>query len=124
MRRLSIANGTDYALTAGLFSRSPANASAARRELLAGNLYLNRGITGAMVGRQPFGGFKLSGIGGKAGGPDYLLQFVLPPRASHREHALRAAFAPRRRGIKKSKLTGTSHEGRFEFPWNAKIRPA
>ena len=74
----SIANGTDYALTAGLYSRSPANLDRARRELLVGNLYLNRGITGAMVGRQPFGGFKLSGIGSKAGGPDYLLQFVLP----------------------------------------------
>ncbi|HEX4147675.1 MAG TPA: proline dehydrogenase family protein, partial [Pirellulales bacterium] len=61
-----IANGTQYALTGGLFSRSPANLERARRELLVGNLYLNRGITGAMVGRQPFGGFKLSGIGSKA----------------------------------------------------------
>ena len=73
-----IANGTDYALTGGIFSRSPANLDRARRELLVGNLYLNRTITGALVGRQPFGGFKMSGIGTKAGGPDYLLQFVLP----------------------------------------------
>ena len=43
-----------------------------------GNLYLNRGITGALVGRQPFGGHGLSGVGSKAGGPDYLLQFVEP----------------------------------------------
>ena len=43
-----------------------------------GNLYVNRGITGAMVARQPFGGNRLSGTGGKAGGPDYLLQFVEP----------------------------------------------
>ncbi len=88
----AIANGTDYALTAGLFSRSPANLERARRELLVGNLYLNRGITGAMVGRQPFGGFKLSGIGSKAGGPDYLLQFVLPRAIT--ENTLRRGFAP------------------------------
>jgi len=43
-----------------------------------GNLYVNRAITGAMVGRQPFGGNRRSGIGFKAGGPDYLLQFVDP----------------------------------------------
>ena len=43
-----------------------------------GNLYVNRGITGAMVGRQPFGGNRRSGIGSKAGGPDYLLQFAEP----------------------------------------------
>jgi RHH-type proline utilization regulon transcriptional repressor/proline dehydrogenase/delta 1-pyrroline-5-carboxylate dehydrogenase len=43
-----------------------------------GNLYVNRGITGAMVGRQPFGGNRLSGTGTKAGGPDYLLSFVEP----------------------------------------------
>jgi RHH-type proline utilization regulon transcriptional repressor/proline dehydrogenase/delta 1-pyrroline-5-carboxylate dehydrogenase len=87
-----IANGTQYALTGGLFSRSPANLERARRELLVGNLYLNRGITGAMVGRQPFGGFKLSGIGSKAGGADYLLQFVLPRVVT--ENTMRRGFAP------------------------------
>jgi RHH-type proline utilization regulon transcriptional repressor/proline dehydrogenase/delta 1-pyrroline-5-carboxylate dehydrogenase len=87
-----IANGTQYALTGGLFSRSPANLQRARRELLVGNLYLNRGITGAMVGRQPFGGFKLSGIGSKAGGADYLLQFVLPRVVT--ENTMRRGFAP------------------------------
>jgi RHH-type transcriptional regulator, proline utilization regulon repressor / proline dehydrogenase / delta 1-pyrroline-5-carboxylate dehydrogenase len=89
---LRIANGTEYALTGGIFSRSPAHLARARREFLVGNLYLNRGITGALVGRQPFGGFKMSGIGTKAGGPDYLLQFVLPRTIT--EHTLRRGFAP------------------------------
>ena len=57
-----------------------------------GNLYLNRGITGALVERQPFGGFKMSGIGSKAGGPDYLLQFLLPVNVT--ENTLRRGFAP------------------------------
>ena len=91
-RRSAIANGTEYALTGGIFSRSPANLDRATRELLVGNLYLNRPITGALVGRQPFGGFKMSGIGSKAGGPDYLLQFVLPRTIT--ENTLRRGFAP------------------------------
>jgi RHH-type proline utilization regulon transcriptional repressor/proline dehydrogenase/delta 1-pyrroline-5-carboxylate dehydrogenase len=85
-------NDTDYALTGGIFSRGPDHFERARRELLVGNLYLNRGITGALVGRQPFGGFRLSGIGTKAGGPDYLLQFVLPRTIT--ENTLRRGFAP------------------------------
>jgi RHH-type proline utilization regulon transcriptional repressor/proline dehydrogenase/delta 1-pyrroline-5-carboxylate dehydrogenase len=89
---LRIANGTDYALTGGIFSRSPAALDRARREFLVGNLYLNRPITGALVGRQPFGGFKMSGIGSKAGGRDYLLQFVLPRTIT--EHTVRRGFAP------------------------------
>ena len=89
---LHIANGTDYALTGGIFSRSPAALDRARREFLVGNLYLNRPITGALVGRQPFGGFKMSGIGSKAGGRDYLLQFVLPRTIT--EHTVRRGFAP------------------------------
>ena len=89
---LRIANDTDYALTAGIFSRSPANLDRAARELLAGNVYLNRSITGALVNRQPFGGFKLSGIGDKAGGPDYLLQFVVERTIT--ENTLRRGFAP------------------------------
>jgi RHH-type proline utilization regulon transcriptional repressor/proline dehydrogenase/delta 1-pyrroline-5-carboxylate dehydrogenase len=87
-----LANDVDYALTGGLFSRSPRNLERARREMLVGNLYLNRNITGALVGRQPFGGFKLSGIGTKAGGPDYLLQFVLPRTLT--ENTMRRGFAP------------------------------
>ncbi|WLD13445.1 L-glutamate gamma-semialdehyde dehydrogenase [Planctellipticum variicoloris] len=89
---LAIANGTDYALTGGVYSRSPANLKRVRREFQVGNLYLNRPITGALVGRQPFGGFKLSGIGTKAGGPDYLQQFVFPVNIT--ENTLRRGFAP------------------------------
>jgi len=89
---LAIANGTRYALTGGLYSRSPAAIARARRELRVGNLYINRKITGALVDRQPFGGFKLSGIGSKAGGPDYLLQFVVPRVIT--ESTLRHGFAP------------------------------
>ena len=89
---IALVNGTDYALTAGVFSRSPAHLAQARREILVGNLYLNRGITGALVGRQPFGGFKMSGIGSKAGGPDYLTQFVIPRSVT--ENTMRRGFAP------------------------------
>ena len=67
-----------FALTGGLFSRSPATVSAVASRLPVGNLYVNRGITGAMVARQPFGGNRRSGIGAKAGGPGYLLQFTEP----------------------------------------------
>ena len=67
-----------YALTGGLFSRNPATVAQVTRRTPVGNLYVNRGTTGAMVGRQPFGGNRRSGIGAKAGGPDYLLQFVEP----------------------------------------------
>ena len=89
---LALANATDYALTAGVFSRSPARLARARAELEAGNVYLNRGITGALVHRQPFGGYRLSGIGSKAGGPDYLRQFVVPRTVT--ENTLRRGFAP------------------------------
>ncbi len=89
---LEVANGTPYALTGGLYSRSPANIARVRREFRVGNLYVNRKITGALVDRQPFGGFKLSGIGSKAGGPDYLLQFVLPRTIT--ENTMRRGFAP------------------------------
>jgi RHH-type proline utilization regulon transcriptional repressor/proline dehydrogenase/delta 1-pyrroline-5-carboxylate dehydrogenase len=89
---LRIANGTPYALTGGLYSRSPANIERVRREFMVGNLYINRGITGALVDRQPFGGFKLSGIGTKAGGPDYLLEFVLTRSVT--ENTMRRGFAP------------------------------
>ncbi|KKI98212.1 L-glutamate gamma-semialdehyde dehydrogenase [Prochlorothrix hollandica] len=75
---LTIANGTDYALTGGIYSRTPSHLDRAKAEFEVGNLYINRGITGAIVNRQPFGGFKLSGVGSKAGGPDYLVQFMEP----------------------------------------------
>jgi RHH-type proline utilization regulon transcriptional repressor/proline dehydrogenase/delta 1-pyrroline-5-carboxylate dehydrogenase len=89
---LEVANNTPYALTGGLFSRSPENISRARREFRVGNLYINRGCTGALTGRHPFGGFKLSGVGSKAGGPDYLLQFMVPRTVV--ENTLRRGFAP------------------------------
>jgi RHH-type proline utilization regulon transcriptional repressor/proline dehydrogenase/delta 1-pyrroline-5-carboxylate dehydrogenase len=100
----AIAGGTDYALTGGMFSRSPANLDRARREFLVGNLYLNRPITGALVGRQPFGGFKMSGIGSQAGGPDYLLQFLLPRTIT--ENTLRRGFAPSTAGDAGSTTAG------------------
>ncbi|MBV9952225.1 MAG: aldehyde dehydrogenase family protein, partial [Acidimicrobiia bacterium] len=89
---LALANRTDYALTAGIFSRSPATIRRAASELQAGNVYVNRGTTGAVVGRQPFGGYAMSGVGSKAGGPDYLLQFVDPRTIT--ENTLRQGFAP------------------------------
>ena len=67
-----------FALTGGLFSRNPDTVRAVTARTPVGNLYVNRGVTGAMVGRQPFGGNRRSGIGSKAGGPDYLLQFAEP----------------------------------------------
>ena len=89
---IGIANGTAYALTGGVYSRSPAHLELARKAFQVGNLYLNRKITGAVVGRQPFGGFALSGTGHKAGGPDYLLQFVQARTIT--ENTLRRGFAP------------------------------
>jgi len=88
-----IANGTKFALTGGVYSRSPAALRRARNEFEVGNLYLNREITGALVQRQPFGGYRMSGIGSKAGGPDYLLQFLVPINVS--ENTMRRGFAPK-----------------------------
>jgi RHH-type proline utilization regulon transcriptional repressor/proline dehydrogenase/delta 1-pyrroline-5-carboxylate dehydrogenase len=73
-----VVDGLSYALTGGLFSRNPRAVEYVASRTPVGNLYVNRQITGAMVGRQPFGGNRLSGTGFKAGGPDYLLQFVNP----------------------------------------------
>jgi RHH-type proline utilization regulon transcriptional repressor/proline dehydrogenase/delta 1-pyrroline-5-carboxylate dehydrogenase len=89
---LAVANDSDYALTGGVFSRSPVNIERSEREFEVGNLYINRGITGAIVGRQPFGGFKMSGVGSKAGGFDYLLQFLEPRVMS--ENTMRRGFTP------------------------------
>jgi RHH-type proline utilization regulon transcriptional repressor/proline dehydrogenase/delta 1-pyrroline-5-carboxylate dehydrogenase len=89
---LEVANGTAFGLTGGFYSRSPANIERVKREFQVGNLYINRKITAAIVGRQPFGGFKMSGIGSKAGGPDYLVQFMEPRTVT--ENTLRRGFAP------------------------------
>jgi RHH-type transcriptional regulator, proline utilization regulon repressor / proline dehydrogenase / delta 1-pyrroline-5-carboxylate dehydrogenase len=73
-----IVDSLPVALTGGLFARDPATIRYVRQRSPVGNLYVNRGITGAKVGRQPFGGNRLSGNGTKAGGPDYLHHFVEP----------------------------------------------
>ncbi|MGB5984611.1 MAG: aldehyde dehydrogenase family protein, partial [Desulfobacterales bacterium] len=89
---LQVANGTPYALTGGLFSRSPAHIQQACREFLVGSLYINRGTTGAMMKRHPFGGFKMSGVGSKAMGEDYLPQFMYTRTII--ENTFRSGFAP------------------------------
>ncbi|HMN02435.1 MAG TPA: L-glutamate gamma-semialdehyde dehydrogenase [Geobacter anodireducens] len=86
------ANSTQFALTGGIFSRSPEHLAKARREFRVGNLYINRNNTGALVERQPFGGARMSGVGTKAGGPDYLLHFMDPRVVT--ENTMRRGFAP------------------------------
>ena len=90
---IAVANGSRHKLTGGVYSRTPSHLELARREFRVGNLYLNRNITGALVGRQPFGGFGLSGLGTQAGGREYLLQFVLPRTVT--ENTVRRGFSPR-----------------------------
>ncbi|MCA9287196.1 MAG: aldehyde dehydrogenase family protein, partial [Phycisphaerales bacterium] len=89
---LRLANDHPYKLTGGVFTRKPAHIERAKRDFRVGNLYINRGCTGALVARQPFGGFGMSGGGTKAGGADYLLHFV-EPRAIC-ENTMRRGFAP------------------------------
>src|SRR6266576_3890622 len=101
---LEVANGTDYALTAGFLSRSPDNIERVKAQLQAGNVYINRTCTGAIVGRHPFGGFKMSGSGTKAGDEDYLLNFLVPRVVT--ENTTRHGFAPEQ-----------SPEYRDEFLW-------
>jgi 1-pyrroline-5-carboxylate dehydrogenase len=73
---LEIANGTEFGLTGGVYSRNAEKLEKARENFYVGNLYLNRKCTGAMVGAHPFGGFNMSGTDSKTGGPDYLLLFL------------------------------------------------
>ena len=89
---LEMANDSEFALTGGCYSRSPINIERVKAELVCGNLYINRTITGAFVERQPFGGFKMSGAGTKAGGREYLQNFLVPRMIS--ENCLRRGFAP------------------------------
>ena len=91
-KAIELANATPFALTGGLYSRSPDNIARVRRNFQVGNLYINRSITGAIVGRHPFGGFHMSGGGTKAGGRDYLLNFTFPRVVT--ENTLRRGFAP------------------------------
>jgi RHH-type proline utilization regulon transcriptional repressor/proline dehydrogenase/delta 1-pyrroline-5-carboxylate dehydrogenase len=102
---LDMANGTDYALTGGFFSRSPDNIERVKARLEAGNVYINRSCTGAIVERHPFGGFKMSGSGTKAGGEDYLLNFLVPRVVT--ENTSRHGFAPEQ-----------TPEYRDEFLWS------
>ncbi len=90
---LALAMDSEFALTGGLFSRNPRNIEKAKQAFRVGNLYVNRTITGAKVGRQPFGGLGMSGVGDKAGGPDYILQFLSPRTIA--ENTARRGFAPR-----------------------------
>ena len=89
---LNIANSTRFALTGAIYTRSPANLERASKEFRVGNLYLNKPSVGALVERHAFGGFKMSGVGSKAGGPDYLLQFMDPRLVC--ENTMRRGFAP------------------------------
>jgi len=89
---LTIACDSQYKLTGGVFSRKPEHLEKARQRFKVGNLYLNRGCTGALVGRQPFGGFGMSGGGTKAGGAEYLLHFVHPRTCT--ENTMRHGFSP------------------------------
>ncbi len=89
---VATAISTDYALTGGVYSRNPRNIVFAERNFRVGNLYVNRHITGALVGRQPFGGFGMSGTGTKAGGPGYLMHFCQPRSVS--ENTMRRGFTP------------------------------
>jgi len=89
---ISIANTTLYKLTGAVYSRNPGNLLLARKQFKVGNLYFNRGCTGALVDRQPFGGFGLSGIGTKAGGPGYLRLFS--DQRCITENTMRSGFTP------------------------------
>jgi len=73
---LEIANDTEFGLTGGVWTKNPKKKEKAKRIFHVGNFYINRKITGAMVGVHPFGGFNLSGTDSKAGGRDYLLLFL------------------------------------------------
>ncbi|SMO70409.1 L-glutamate gamma-semialdehyde dehydrogenase [Gracilimonas mengyeensis] len=81
---LRIANGVEYGLTGAYFSKDPKKIDNALRKFRVGNLYINRKCTGALVGAQPFGGFKMSGTDAKAGGRDYLKYFLEPKSATLR----------------------------------------
>jgi 1-pyrroline-5-carboxylate dehydrogenase len=73
---LELANDSEYGLTGAVFTKNHDKIRKARDKFFVGNLYINRKCTGAMVGAHPFGGFNMSGTDSKAGGPDYLLQFL------------------------------------------------
>jgi len=89
---LDMANDSQYRLTGAVYSRKPSHLDLARERFRVGNLYLNHNSTGALVGRQPFGGFGMSGVGSKSGGVEYLAQFTVPRVVC--ENTMRRGFAP------------------------------
>jgi RHH-type proline utilization regulon transcriptional repressor/proline dehydrogenase/delta 1-pyrroline-5-carboxylate dehydrogenase len=89
---IRVFNDVEYALVGGIYSRSPANIERARQECECGNFYINRVVTGEKVDLQPFGGFRMSGLDSKTGGPDYLVQFCEARTVT--ENTLRRGFAP------------------------------
>ncbi len=89
---ITLANDNPHALTGGVYSRTPSHIELAKQSFFVGNLYVNRRITASRVDRQPFGGHRMSGLGAKTGGPDYLKQFMLSRTLS--ENNLRHGFAP------------------------------
>ncbi|MGD0982569.1 MAG: proline dehydrogenase family protein [Acidimicrobiales bacterium] len=122
---LELANQTDLALTAGIVSRSPSHIRRASASLKGSDIYVNRAMTGAVVGRQPFGGQGMSGIGSQASGADYLFQFVQPRTVT--ENTLRQGFAPvdpepsgRRRSA--TSRPGTSQTRGVRLPWAGRSR--
>ena len=90
---ITISNNTEFALTGSFYSRSPSRIKKVKKALQVGNLYINRNCTGALVKRHPFGGFKMSGLGNKAGGPDYLIQFM-NPKVITENTVRRGGFSP------------------------------
>jgi RHH-type proline utilization regulon transcriptional repressor/proline dehydrogenase/delta 1-pyrroline-5-carboxylate dehydrogenase len=111
---LELANQTDFALTAGIVSRSPSHIERASANLKGCSIFVNRAVTGAVVGRQPFGGRAMSGIGSNTGGPDYLFQFVQPRVVT--ENTLRQGFAPAQVETSAGSRTGTSETGSLRLP--------
>ena len=89
---VQIVNQTSFGLTAGLYSRHPGHIEKFKSHVSAGNLYINRSCTGAIVKRHPFGGRKMSGLGSKAGGSDYLKQFLQAKVVT--ENCIRRGFSP------------------------------
>ena len=97
---LEIANDTEFGLTGAIYTKSRDKIDRAIQEFHVGNLYINRKCTGAMVGAHPFGGFNMSGTDSKAGGPDYLLEFLLTRCVT--ENTMRRGFAPEDTGAEPS----------------------
>jgi len=117
---LELANQTDFALTAGIVSRSPSHIERASANLRCANIYVNRAITGADVGRQPFGGHGMSATGSAAGGPEYLFQFVQPRVVT--ENTLRQGFAPVDDEPSAARRTGASRAGGARAPRSGSTR--